>query len=437
MNADQMYSPKMITAANGFIPYCERLVQSVTNDDKPWTPFILVEHLYSKGINRNGTVFIIGCSSILYYALKHCDYAAILFMAENENQKKYAEVLASKNPGKIIVYPFLIKDFLKDKKYMNRLNLKFDVIVGNPPYQNNGGRDTLWRMILECSCSLLASNGQLGFIIPPGWASMRIKENLSFLSDHNIVYSEMNTKWLKDCFPTVGSEFSILVIDNSREYQGCTVKYDDDVYSTSDYRTVGFIPMNYDADVEVLVSMYSALITKYGQQDIQWGCGRGRPQHSKSMISVDFPYEHRHAGEHIKWSQNSSYFNCAPDDKHIFPVYRTQAHAKKGEFSYSDVPWIAHHHKKIMFTDVNNSVAFYDEGNYGVGEHCRAIVESNPARASRIVNFLNSKLIRSLTSLFAASGSWGGIAAIVSVWGIPTLTDECLDELDILISMVR
>ena len=59
---------------------------------------------------------------------------------------------------------------------LNTTNMKFDVIVGNPPYnapQNaegkRGGGDTFWDKFVTNSFELLKPNGYLCFVHPMGW----------------------------------------------------------------------------------------------------------------------------------------------------------------------------------------------------------------------------------------------------------------------------
>jgi hypothetical protein len=55
-------------------------------------------------------------------------------------------------------------------------NMKFDLVVGNPPFQkaDKGGRDddNLWPSFLKLSHELLDNNGHIVFITPGSWASL-------------------------------------------------------------------------------------------------------------------------------------------------------------------------------------------------------------------------------------------------------------------------
>ena len=48
--------------------------------------------------------------------------------------------------------------------------MKFDVVLGNPPYQSNNNKSNkLWPSFIEKSISLLSENGYLGLVTPISW----------------------------------------------------------------------------------------------------------------------------------------------------------------------------------------------------------------------------------------------------------------------------
>jgi len=62
---------------------------------------------------------------------------------------------------------YFLSDLLKDK-----INMKFDYIVGNPPYQKQVGPDktqTIWDLLVVKFYSLLKDGGEMDLIHPGGW----------------------------------------------------------------------------------------------------------------------------------------------------------------------------------------------------------------------------------------------------------------------------
>jgi hypothetical protein len=100
-------------------------------------------------------------------------------------------------------------------------NMKFDVILGNPPYQDNmpdGARKSmstnLWSKFIDKSVTdLLASNGWCAMVVPASWAgpTKNLSNNRRILKD---IFAANNTTLLNldpalnSYFQQVGSTFS-------------------------------------------------------------------------------------------------------------------------------------------------------------------------------------------------------------------------------------
>lgn len=113
-------------------------------------------------------------------------------------------------------------------------NVKFDVIVGNPPYQDNmenGDRKSLstnlWsKFIDKCANELLKPDGHLSFVVPASWAgpTKNLSGNRRILKD---ILAVNNTTCicldsdLNRYFGGVGSTFSWFHMQKG-EYQGQT-----------------------------------------------------------------------------------------------------------------------------------------------------------------------------------------------------------------------
>jgi hypothetical protein len=108
------------------------------------------------------------------------------------------------------------KDFLNTD-----FNMKFDVIVGNPPYQDSGktqGKNSsLWTKFIITSNGLIKENGYISFIVPISWiapSESQKNELKDVFFKNNLVY--LNTE-CKNFF-NVGSTFSYFIIKKNNEY---------------------------------------------------------------------------------------------------------------------------------------------------------------------------------------------------------------------------
>jgi hypothetical protein len=101
--------------------------------------------------------------------------------------------------------------------------MKFDVVIGNPPYQSNKGTGTqpLWSLFVNAAYNILSDNGTMAFIIPNKWCGHTtnvIKGNIHLYSDiFNGKLTYCNIQKCSEYFPNVGSyenSFSYFVLDN-------------------------------------------------------------------------------------------------------------------------------------------------------------------------------------------------------------------------------
>lgn len=84
------------------------------------------------------------------------------------------------------------KDFLSDE-----IEMKFDVVIGNPPYQKQVGpknTEPIWDKFVEKSFDLCADKGYISLIHPSGWRvpNSRFKNVNKLLMSHDIHYLSMN-----------------------------------------------------------------------------------------------------------------------------------------------------------------------------------------------------------------------------------------------------
>lgn len=96
---------------------------------------------------------------------------------------------------------------------------KFDVVVGNPPYQAPGkeNKAKLWPMFFDKSFTLVAEGGTVGLVVPKTWLVDGRYEALVLARQPTYI----NIDECRKHFPDVHSTFSALVVQNKTQTSGC------------------------------------------------------------------------------------------------------------------------------------------------------------------------------------------------------------------------
>ena len=103
--------------------------------------------------------------------------------------------------------------------------MKFDLILGNPPYQINI-RNKIWMAFAEKSIKLLKPNGLVLFITPNAW-----KKNLG---DYKRIYNliSQNLITMNDCndsFPGIGEDIGYWIYSNDPSIPKMKVEFDESI----------------------------------------------------------------------------------------------------------------------------------------------------------------------------------------------------------------
>ena len=91
-------------------------------------------------------------------------------------------------------------------------NVKFDVVIGNPPYQNSQGKKAkrwvLWHRFIEKSIELVKNGGYVALITPSSWlAPSRI---FDIMTSKQLINVDLTVGRYFD----VGSTFSSFILQN-------------------------------------------------------------------------------------------------------------------------------------------------------------------------------------------------------------------------------
>ena len=93
--------------------------------------------------------------------------------------REYCEATRNLAESQVIEAEYLTLEAVMEK------GLKFDVVIGNPPYQETGGSgNAIWQEFVEVGLKVLVDGGHLAMIHPPGWRGTGdIKANIARISN--------------------------------------------------------------------------------------------------------------------------------------------------------------------------------------------------------------------------------------------------------------
>jgi superfamily II DNA or RNA helicase len=279
-------------------------------------------------------------------------------------------------------------DIFKSKDYKN---MKFDVIVGNPPYQMKRGDSdatiAIWdRFVLE-SFQLLKSGGYLAMIHPSGWrnASGRFTETRDLLLSRHMEYLEIHSERDGVDLFGVSTRYDWYVLKNIETSSNITtVKFEDNNVENVNLNELPFVPnhsynriknliaTSEEEPIEILHS-YSAYFT------------RGKAQQSKN---------------HVQWTQSNT--NKYPVIYHVNKdeslSIAWSSDNTKGHYGVPKLVWIPNAQGTGYYLDL--------KGKYALSNFAMGIVDT-PSNLKKIYKVFHSQEFRKLMS--ATFITFGGI----------------------------
>lgn len=262
---------------------------------------------------------------------------------------------------------FNIKNNVVDyiKFITNKIKMKFDVVVGNPPFNSSSGTSTgnvVWPDITNKAFSLVRDGGYLSLIHPPKWRQP--VDNLSFLYKENqILYLNMNSVEEGKRVFGASTPFDYYVLHKTIPYKKTDLIDFDDVKLNIDVSNFEFIPNN-------MVNFWIEQFNDNGEK-------------------FEFRMTYTHEPRNSKVQMNE-------DTEFRYPLTHT---FRKNDITYrfSNIPHEHQNNRKIIFGDNQKPRPIYDEGKYGCTHHSIYMILSKKEDENKYINFIQSDEFYNIT----------------------------------------
>jgi hypothetical protein len=139
-------------------------------------------------------------------------------------------------------------------------DMKFDVIVGNPPYQKNSGAATstpLWGQFVKKSFELSNKGGYVALIHPTGWRNVsgNFEYVRNILNNNNLIYLSVNNFEMGQKTFGVGTAYDWYIVKNEEvDVTNTTIDFMDDCIENINTKVLPFIPFGKFYDIQSLIS---------------------------------------------------------------------------------------------------------------------------------------------------------------------------------------
>lgn len=274
--------------------------------------------------------------------------------------------------------------------------MQFDVIVGNPPFQDSVNRNKtqhkLWIRFTELSLTKwLRPNGVLLQVSPCSFLSPSSKI-LKLFKKFDVVYLDMCAK---KYFKNIGSTFAHYLIVNENKKGNLTTLTTDDGTFDLCLEDCLYVPND---PCETSLSIHKKVIFD-----------------TEEKMDVRFDYSTCH---NVLIHRNDT-ISKTKTNNHIYPIVHTNS-----QIWYSKVRQDWADHNKVMWSRSGYTKPFYDNGLYGGTDMVYYVIVDDEEEGKTLESNLSSKLFRYIFS----SAKWSGFGNEIVFCSLPKIPNKKMSD---------
>ena len=268
----------------------------------------------------------------------------------------------------LVLHPekkYKVNKYIGDTLKME-FDVKFDLVVGNPPYNNE-----LWAKFVTKAIDYLNKDGYLLFIHPANWRKPEHKIGKMMLS-HNIIhlciYDIKRAMKIFNC--NVRVDWYLLKCSSDNNFITNVI----DEAGVSLHIELNNLPFIPNKNIELILKIINF----------------------KDIPKLNIVRSH-------KFMTNNKSFKSDKDNVNIYQIL-TNLNAKGRRIKYFSNPHPDHYNLKVIMSYALHLYPFYDNGMMSPTEHTLYQLVKNEDDGNNLVAYLNSKLLK----LILSSCKWIG-----------------------------
>ena len=269
----------------------------------------------------------------------------------------------------------------------------FDIVLGNPPYQppsnNKKGGKSIWDEFVKYSLNILKEKGLLLYVHPALWRKPENKMR-DIMFNKQIHYLSIHNKIEGGKVFGATTRYDYYLMENIEPYKKSLVYFEDKkTYEIDINNDLPFIP-NFGWNI------FSKIISKLIDNGIyvirDSDCHTSRPHVSKTK-----------------------------KEGYDYDLLNSISRTKGKTYCYSSRPHKCQTNKKVIFSNGETIVPFYDNGQLGVTEGGLYILVNTDETGERMVNYLNTSIVKFIVK----STKWSNFETTKQIFNyIPNIVNK-------------